>query len=224
MTDTHRAIFLASCLLLITTEGYADQTTPSEDIYYYHKGQQAAGRIQNNSGLSESQIQQAILGFEAKLRQQPPLFTPAEIQQVKESHQESLQAAREALGQENLLAGQQYLDQLETRPDYQFLDQGLAYKINTTGAGDIPSRNSQVRIQYIGTHLDGSEFDRSTEAVWSSIQSVLPGWRIALLNMPAGSQWTVIIPPHLAYGEQGTAERIGPHETLLFELHLLGVR
>jgi FKBP-type peptidyl-prolyl cis-trans isomerase FklB len=100
----------------------------------------------------------------------------------------------------------------------------MAYRIDTAGTGDIPSKDSQVRLQYIGKHIDDIEFDRSASPVWQSIRGVLPGWRVALLKMPAGSKWTLVIPPHLAYGEDGAADRIGPHETLVFEIHLLEVR
>ena len=164
------------------------------------------------------------MGFEDRLRNQPSRYTAIEIQQATETHHETRQVARELLSQKNLIAGEKYLTGLEGNQNYHFLDRGLAYKVNTTGAGILPQKNSQIRLQYIGKHLDGTEFDHSAKPVWQSIQGVLPGWRMALLNMRAGSQWTLAVPPHLAYGERGAPERVGPQETLIFELQLLGVR
>jgi FKBP-type peptidyl-prolyl cis-trans isomerase FklB len=42
--------------------------------------------------------------------------------------------------------------------------------------------------------------------------------------MPVGSKWELYIPSGLAYGERGSGANIGPNETLVFELDLLGVK
>lgn len=215
---------LATSLLFITTSGYAEDQLPFDDIHYYHQGQLAAKRLQQANGLSDRQIQQAIEGFSSALRGQAPAYTPAEIHQATENYHEHKKARWETLSQKNLLAGEQYLMSLEADPEYHFLDYGLAYKIIRVGEGVLAHQNSQVKLKYIGRHLNGKEFDRSDTPGWLPIQGVLPGWRIALQKMPIGSHWTLIIPPHLAYGERGAADRIGPQETLVYELQLLDVK
>ncbi len=216
--------YLAGWLLFITTSGYAQDRLPFDDIYYYHQGQLAATRLQQSNGLSDGEIQQAIEGFSTVLKGQTPAYTPAETRQATEHYHEQKQALRETLSQQNLLAGEQYLMSLEADPEYRFLDYGLAYKINQAGEGAFPHQNSQVKLKYIGRHLNGKEFDRSDTPGWLPIQGILPGWRVALQKMPAGSHWTLVIPPHLAYGERGTADRIEPQETLIYELQLIEAR
>jgi FKBP-type peptidyl-prolyl cis-trans isomerase FklB len=41
--------------------------------------------------------------------------------------------------------------------------------------------------------------------------------------MPKGSKWKVVLPPELAYGEQGAGRAIGPNQTLVFEIELLDI-
>ena len=42
--------------------------------------------------------------------------------------------------------------------------------------------------------------------------------------MVEGSIWEVVIPPELAYGEQGAGANIGPNETLVFEIELIAIK
>lgn len=224
MNKLLRKTFLSASLLLIASSGHTGELSALDKVYYYQQGQRAAERIQGGPELSEAEIQQAVQGFAEALNNQPPAYTPAEIRQAVEYRQAQKQVQWETLTRQNLRAGEQYLTSLENKPDYQFLDYGLAYKINQASNGAVPQRNSQVKLKYIGRHLNGEEFDRNDTPAWLSIQGVLPGWRLALQNMPAGSHWTLVIPPHLAYGERGAADRIGPQETLIYDLQLLDVQ
>lgn len=42
--------------------------------------------------------------------------------------------------------------------------------------------------------------------------------------MPLGSVWEVVIPPELAYGDQGAGKDIGPGETLIFKIELISIK
>ena len=52
---------------------------------------------------------------------------------------------------------------------------------------------------------------------------VIKGWTEALQLMPVGSKWQLVLPPDLAYGARGAGDAIGPDETLIFEVELLGI-
>ena len=41
--------------------------------------------------------------------------------------------------------------------------------------------------------------------------------------MREGDRWQVVIPSDLAYGVDGAGTKIGPNETLIFEIQLLDV-
>ena len=43
-------------------------------------------------------------------------------------------------------------------------------------------------------------------------------------RMHVGDRWKVVIPPSLAYGEHGALPRIGPNQTLVFDIELLDIK
>jgi FKBP-type peptidyl-prolyl cis-trans isomerase len=52
---------------------------------------------------------------------------------------------------------------------------------------------------------------------------VIPGWEEGIALLKKGEKATFIIPPYLAYGEQGMPPVIKSNETLIFEVELLGI-
>ncbi len=53
---------------------------------------------------------------------------------------------------------------------------------------------------------------------------MIPGFSAALKKMTVGSKWEVVIPSDQGYGQRGAPPNIGPDETLVFEIELLGVK
>ena len=103
-------------------------------------------------------------------------------------------------------------------------ESGLQYKIRTLGDGPKPSRVSKVKVHYEGMLMNGFVFDSSyheEEPVKFSLKRVIKGWQEGISLMPAGSTFTFLIPPELAYGEKGTAG-IPPNATLIFDVDLYG--
>ena len=94
------------------------------------------------------------------------------------------------------------------------------------GNGEKPAANSQVKVHYRGTLIDGTEFDSSyarNEPATFRANQVIPGWTEALQLMPAGSKWMLYIPQDLAYGSREAGDVIKPFSTLIFEVELLEV-
>ena len=63
-----------------------------------------------------------------------------------------------------------------------------------------------------------------TPAPVLKMNQVIMGWREALKQMPTGAKWEIVIPSNLGYGERGVGGSIGPNETLVFEVELVGVK
>ena len=53
---------------------------------------------------------------------------------------------------------------------------------------------------------------------------MIKGWDQGVAGMKVGGRRRLTIPPGLAYGERGAGGAIGPGETLVFVVDLLGVR
>ena len=97
------------------------------------------------------------------------------------------------------------------------------------GAGAEAVAGVPVSVHYVGVAWsDGNEFDSS----WSRSDHfsfplgaghVIPGWDQGVAGMKVGGRRKLTIPPHLAYGERGAGGAIGPNESLIFVVDLVGV-
>lgn len=100
----------------------------------------------------------------------------------------------------------------------------------TVGDGPEASSGSQVSVHYVGVaHSTGEEFDASYnrgEPLDFPLGRgrVISGWDQGVAGMKVGGRRRLVIPPHLAYGDRGAGGVIGPGETLIFVVDLVGVR
>jgi peptidylprolyl isomerase len=97
------------------------------------------------------------------------------------------------------------------------------------GEGAEAKTGAQVSVQYVGnTFKANKEFDASWDGnkAGDPFQfqlgsgNVIQGWDRGVVGMKVGGRRKLIIPPDLAYGEQGSPPAIGPSETLIFVVDL----
>jgi FKBP-type peptidyl-prolyl cis-trans isomerase FklB len=103
---------------------------------------------------------------------------------------------------------------------------GLQYEVIKMGNGPKPSAESTVKVDYVGTLIDGTEFDSSIkrkEPAEFPVSRVIPGWTEALQLMPVGSKFKLYVPERLAYGANAAGNVIKPYSTLIFEVELLEI-
>jgi FKBP-type peptidyl-prolyl cis-trans isomerase FklB len=101
----------------------------------------------------------------------------------------------------------------------------MQYLVITNGSGPVPASSDKVSVNYVGTLINGTEFDSSYKRGQPAsfpVTGVIKGWTEALEHMPVGSKWKLFIPSDLAYGEQGN-RGIPPNSTLIFEVELLAI-
>jgi peptidylprolyl isomerase len=105
----------------------------------------------------------------------------------------------------------------------------LVIKDLKEGTGATAEPGKQVSVQYVGvSYLNGRQFDASWDrgepfAFQLGAGAVIPGWDEGVKGMKVGGRRMLVIPPDLAYGPQGSPPAIGPDETLVFVIDLLGV-
>ncbi len=104
---------------------------------------------------------------------------------------------------------------------------GLKYFDFVVGPGPTAQVGNQVLVHYSGWLEDGTLFDSSHingEPIEFYLGEgfVIAGWDEGILNMRAGGERQLVIPPHLAYGALGRGP-IPPNATLIFEVEFLGI-
>jgi len=137
---------------------------------------------------------------------------------------------------EDVQAAQAFLAANAKAPGVQVLPDGLQYRITTSGPPDgaHPRVQDEVKVNYEGRLLGppgapmtgqvfDSSFARGTPADFP-VGGLVPGWTEALQLMRPGDEWTIYLPPKLAYGDDPPpGAPIPPGAVLIFRLQLLGV-
>jgi FKBP-type peptidyl-prolyl cis-trans isomerase FklB len=123
--------------------------------------------------------------------------------------------------------GDSFLQANKDKPGVITTPSGLQYKVIKMGTGNKPVISDRVKVDYIGTLIDGTKFDssydRGTPAEFQ-VGGVIKGWVEALQLMPVGSKFVLYIPENLAYGGNGGGGGlIKPYSTLIFEVELLSI-
>lgn len=112
---------------------------------------------------------------------------------------------------------------------------GLKYLRLQPGNGARPKPGDRISVLYTGRLANGKVFDSSEDRVTFRFRvgrgEVIPGWDEGFLLMSEGEKAVLIVPPHLAYGEEGSGYLrkedtyvVPPNSILVFELELLKVR
>lgn len=103
---------------------------------------------------------------------------------------------------------------------------GLKYLVLREGTGQRPTMYNRVKVHYHGTLPDGTVFDSSVQRgqpATFGLNQVIEGWREGIPLMREGAKYRFIVPPNLAYGPRGMPPKIGPNQTLIFDVELFQV-
>ncbi|MFQ3663891.1 MAG: FKBP-type peptidyl-prolyl cis-trans isomerase [Chloroflexaceae bacterium] len=113
---------------------------------------------------------------------------------------------------------------------------GLKYADLEIGTGAEARPGATVVVHYTGWLDDGTRFETSLLPTRPLARQkpfefrlgdgkVIAGWEEGVAGMRAGGLRQLVVPPGLAYGEQGAGEgKIPPGATLIFEIELLEVK
>jgi peptidylprolyl isomerase len=110
-------------------------------------------------------------------------------------------------------------------PSYQLEVDDLA-----VGDGEEAVAGRTVEVHYVGVSWStGKEFDASwdrggTFKFGLGKGQAIQGWDRGVAGMKVGGRRRITIPPNLAYGKRGAGGVIGPDETLVFVVDLVGLR
>jgi FKBP-type peptidyl-prolyl cis-trans isomerase len=146
---------------------------------------------------------------------------------VSKTMQEEQVKQRDEAAAKALAEGEKFLAENATKEGVKTTATGLQYKVLTEGSGASPTAADEVTVHYKGTLINGEEFDSSIargQPVTFPLGNVIEGWTEGVQLMKPGAKYQFFIPSKLGYGERGAGVKIGPNQTLIFEVELIEVK
>ncbi len=125
------------------------------------------------------------------------------------------------VNQVRLTRQSQFLQANAQRPGWNVTDSGLQYRIIAPGSAVQPESTDHVRVNYVGTFIDGVQFDANDDISFG-LDQVIAGWTEGLQLIGEGGTIDLAIPANLAYGNFDRPTIPGG-STLLFTVDLLEV-
>jgi peptidylprolyl isomerase len=120
------------------------------------------------------------------------------------------------------------------KPDITIPDGAPSYQLEiddlVVGDGEAAAAGHIVEVHYVGVSWSTQ---RQFDASWDRGDTfkfklgggdVIQGWDQGVAGMKVGGRRRITIPPMLGYGKRGAGGVIGPDETLVFVVDLIGVR
>lgn len=116
---------------------------------------------------------------------------------------------------------------LQNKPNVGMLPNGVKYLIIKQGIGRHAIETDTLELNILAKLPDNSIIENTYEnkqPVFNTPYNFFPGLKEALMMMPEGSKWQVIIPSKLAFGEKGSPPRIPPNSALIIEVEILSIK
>ena len=184
------------------------------------------GLTQIKDDIDIKVVEQAL---EATIKGDKTALTQEEALQVRQAFMQQMQQKRVAeqkvAADKNKADGVAFLAKNKAKSGVKTTASGLQYESEKEGTGPKPKATDTVKVNYLGTKIDGTKFDSSydrNQPATFPLNGVIKGWSEGLQLMPVGSKYKFYVPADLAYGENAPGP-IGPNATLIFEVELLGI-
>ena len=153
------------------------------------------------------------------------------VEAMQKRQMEKAKAAFDKASAENKTKSDAFLAQNKAKAGVQSLPGGVQYRVLEAGSGAKPNQASEGTLQYKGALTDGRVFvdtfspqpGQTTAPAPMAIKvSEIPlvGLRDALLQMPAGARWEVVLPADKAYGNTPQSP-VGPNQAVVFDVKLI---
>ncbi len=149
-----------------------------------------------------------------------------EMAKKEVARQELQQAEMKKRGENNAALGPKFLEDNKSKPGVTVTPTGLQYKVITQGKGKKPTQDQFIRFHIVTKLVDGTVVDdtyQKGQPIVAPVGKVIPGWVEAFLLMNVGSKYEVVLPPSIAFGENGAGSMIPPNAVLQSTIELLDI-
>ena len=215
-----------AALTLTAGAALAQDTTSAKGQLSYALGFQFGNQLQSSGEtLDINTVTKAIQDAYAKKSPAVPVAQmesayQAMMGRVEARTKDSFQKA----STENKTKSDAFLAQNRAKVGVKTLPSGVQYRVIEVGTGPKPTMASTIELEYAGPFPFGDRTNaqpaQKTQPMKVS-QVDMPGMREALMQMPAGSKWEIVIPS--AWGND-IRTRMPPNAAVAFEVKLLSVK
>lgn len=226
------AVLLSACTNQVTGQKEGAALKTARDSVSYGIGTDIGHNIKENlkaSHLDSLNIDALFAGMRDGIDSTEKITTEkvrSMVQAYMLEAQKKMLAEQQAASEATLREGEAWLTENGKRPGVITTASGLQYEVLQAGNGPKPTANDQVKVNYRGTLINGSEFDSSYkkgQPFVTGMTNVIPGWTEALQLMPVGSRWKLYVPAGLGWGAQSPGPEIPANSVTIFELELLEI-
>ena len=195
------------------------------DSFSYAVGMSVA-KSMLNAGAKDINVALLSQGMNDVITKSKTAFTE---EQANMTLQKKLQEYSAKKSEAQKAEGKAFLEVNKKRNNIIVLENGIQYEIIKAGDpnGIKPKAIDTVVVNYVGTLVDGTEFDNSLkrgQPASFALNRVIKGWTDILQHMTKGAHWKVYIPSELGYGENPPGPPITPNAVLIFEIMLEDVK
>jgi len=226
-----------AAMTLVAGSAFA-QTTPAPDknaLSYALGYDLGRNLVESGEAVDVNAVIKAVQDGYAKKEPTVPvaqLRTAVEAMQKRQMEKAKVEFDKAAAA--NKTKSDAFLAQNKAKTGVQTLPGGVQYRVVEAGSGAKPTQASNVTLQYKGALTDGRVFvdtfspqqgQTAPPAPMAIKVSEIPlvGLRDALLQMPAGSRWEVVLPADKAYGNTPQSP-VGPNQAVVFDVKLVSVK
>lgn len=177
-------------------------------------------------------IDALLAGVEDALRERPSAYSDEEIEDAL-AELERRVVTREAeqrfeddpvfraLAEDNARRGAAFQARFAQEEGARRLPGGVLYQVIESGDGPSVSAEGTATVNFTAKLIDGYVVGEGEERELR-VAGTLPGGGEALSNMSVGDHWILVLPHDKAFGLAGRAPDVGPNETIVVELEVLG--
>ncbi len=167
-------------------------------------------------------LQVSMKGDKTELSQEDAL-------KVRQDFMQKLQAKQatkdKEVAEKNKKESEDFLAKNKSKSGVKTTASGLQYEVVKDATGPKPKATDTVKVNYVGTKVDGTKFDASADhggPATFPVNGVIPGWTEALQLMSVGAKYKLYIPSNLAYADHAPGP-IGPNAALVFDVELVSI-
>jgi len=210
------------CLGTAAAFAAAPEPTTDEQKTLYALGL-AVNQSLSNFSLSEPEFELVKSGITDGFLKRPP---KVDLQAFGLKISELQQARAAVVAEAEKKVGAAFLAKAATEPGAKKTESGAILTTIKEGNGATPKVMDMVKVQYLGTLIDGTVFDRSAkqgEPATLRLNDMSKCWSEGVQQMKVGGKSKLVCPSNLAYRDKGLPPFIKPGATLVFEIELLEI-